>query len=497
MQSMTNGFYKDVAKAVILLLAILLLCRVTMGGIAVVVVVVGLMAAVFKKPVVMAICFILFPLVAIFSRAVVGMSGITLIIGKFSYVMMVVASVLSWERNRFGEEKLPVLPIFIYLVVASLSSINGWMPLISYLKILNFAVMVIGLYLLSSIMQKNVNSLMSLRAVFMAMAIIMILGSIISYFIPSVGFSMMLYRMESYGMTITGEELMNSGTQVLFSGMTCHSQMLSPVVACLATWVLCDMLLIERRVCLLHSIVLMCVPILLYMSRSRGGLLMIVSVLIVTYFVTIPKSRLSTKIKRHLLLSVVAGAVVLIAAAVYFEVKNDAISRWIRKTDNVDSDTRSLQEAFTGSRQQSIEMNLYDFKLNPLLGKGFQVVQHMNELYQENRATWYTAAVEKGVTPYVVLGETGLIGAFAFIVFLSVFYTTCVRRGYVALMTNFTCFLVANLADSTFFSPSGLGGFMWMVSCIGAFSTDCLTKRLQFESMEFNRMNAFPVGRLH
>ena len=44
-------------------------------------------------------------------------------------------------------------------------------------------------------------------------------------------------------------------------------------------------------------------------------------------------------------------------------------------------------------------------------------------------------------------------------------------------MTNFTCFLVANLADSTFFSPSGLGGFMWMVACIGAFSTDCLAKQ--------------------
>ena len=47
-----------------------------------------------------------------------------------------------------------------------------------------------------------------------------------------------------------------------------------------------------------------------------------------------------------------------------------------------------------------------------------------------------------------------------------------------SLMTNFTCFLVANLADSTLFSPSGLGGFMWVVSCIGAFSTDCLAKRL-------------------
>ena len=260
--------------------------------------------------------------------------------------------------------------------------------------------------------------------------------------------------------------------------------MLSPIVSCLATWVLCDMLLIERRVCLLHSALLMCVPILLYMSRSRGGILMLCSVLVLTYFVTIPKSRLSHRIKRHLLFSIFAGGAILVGTAIYFEIKNEAISRWIRKTDNVASDTRSLQEAFTGSRLGSIEMNLQDFKLNPLLGKGFQVVQNMNELYRQNRVTWYTAAVEKGVTPYVVLGETGLVGAIAFIGFLFIFYATCIRRGYVALMTNFTCFLVANLADSTFFSPTGLGGFMWMVACIGAFSTDCLAKRLQSERME-------------
>ena len=93
---------------------------------------------------------------------------------------------------------------------------------------------------------------------------------------------MMLYKYEDYGIIMTGTELVESGGQILFNGMTSHSQMLSPVVACLGTWVLCDMLLVERRMEPLHCLILLCVPGLLYMSRSRGGLLMLACTMLIT-----------------------------------------------------------------------------------------------------------------------------------------------------------------------------------------------------------------------
>jgi len=275
---------------------------------------------------------------------------------------------------------------------------------------------------------------------------------------------------------VTGEELMESGSKILFNGMTCHSQMLSPVVSCLGAWVVCDMLLIERRVVLFHCAILSCVPVLLYLSRSRGGLVMLASVVILIFFVTIPKARLAQHVKNRLGMIVMLAAVLLVGAGVYFECKNEALSRWVRKTDDVSSDGRTLKEAFTGSRQRLIENNLRDFYLNPLLGKGFQVVEGMDRAYATGEAAWFSASVEKGVTPFVILGETGIFGAAAFLFFLSSFYGTCFRRGYMSLMTNFTCFLVANLADSTLFSPSGMGGFMWIVACIGGFATDCYAK---------------------
>ena len=473
-----NQFYRDVIKAIMGISVVLLLCRFTLGGMSVLVAVVGLIAAIMRKPTVMACCFILFPLIAIFNRAVIGVTGITLLIGKFTFWIMTVSAFLTSKARGYTQERLPIGWLALYLAVACLSSVDGWMPLISYLKLVNFAIMLTGIYLLAIIMQGDISSLYALRAVFMAMAVILIVGSLLSYFFPSIGFSMMIYKLEGYGVIMTGEALLDSGDRVLFNGMTCHSQMLSPVVASLGTWVLCDMLLIERKMTLLHGAVLSCIPPLLYMSRSRGGLLMLACTTIITFIVTIPRARLPQKVKRSLGVTMLVAIVALIGAGVYFQIKNEAISRWLRKTDDVATDTRTLEEAFTNSRQGSIEMNLYDFRLNPLLGKGFQVVNGMKQAYAAHMITWFSASVEKGVTPYVILGETGALGAFAFLIFLSAFYATCFRRGYMSLMTNFSCFLVANLADSTFFSPSGLGGFMWIVVCIGAFSTDCLSKCL-------------------
>ena len=211
---------------------------------------------------------------------------------------------------------------------------------------------------------------------------------------------------------------------------------------------------------------------------------MLVCVIAVTFLVTIPRARLPMSVKRHMAVIIVSLAVLMLGLGAYFQFKNQAMSRWLRKTENVASDTRSLSEAFTDSRKLLIEMNLHDFYLNPLLGKGFQVVNGIREAYESGQVTWFSASIEKGVTPYVILGETGVLGGVAFLLFLWHFYSICFRSGYMSLMTNFTCFLVANLADSTFFSPSGLGGFLWMVTCIGAFSTDCLAKKLHSMRME-------------
>ncbi len=351
------------------------------------------------------------------------------------------------------------------------------MPLISYLKLAQFVLFLMGLLFVTRIMQQSDNGLYQLRCVFMAIAIIFLWGSLLSRLVPSIGFSMTLGNLANYGLETTGEELLKGEGMLMFNGMTWHSQMLAPVVAIMAAWVLCDMLLIERRFTLLHTSLVATSPILLYMSRSRGGLLELMAVMGMAILVCVPRARLTQAVKSRLFQMLMLGVALLVTAAVVGQIRSQAISKWLRKTEDVRGDTRSLKDAFTGSRQALIEYNLNDFKLNPMFGKGFQVMRGMEQAYRVGIITWYSASVEKGVTPYVILGETGIFGAGIFVAFLLAFYSTCLKRRYLALLTMFTCVLVANLADSTLFSPGGLGGFQWIASCIGGFGIDLLSIR--------------------
>ena len=474
-----NKFHVDILKALVVLCAILGLCRVTIGGVAVLVALIGALAILMHKPGYAAVCYILFPVFTIFNRTIVGISPVFLMTARLGNLFMIAVMILTGTGfSGRVREKLPIAWLFAYCAVACISSIDGWMPFISYLKIAQFILFLIGLLFITRILQQSDEGLYQLRCVFMAMAIIFLWGSIFSRFIPSLGYSMTVEKLAAYGIEVTGEEVAASEGMRLFNGMTHHSQMLAPTVAIMAAWVLCDMLLVERRFTFLHSVVLAAAPILLYISRSRGGLLDIVAVMLTAIFVCVPRAKLAVAVKSRLMQLLFLAAVALVAIGIVGQIRNQTLSKWLRKTDDVGGDTRSLKEAFTGSRQFLIEYNLNDFKLNPLFGKGFQVMRGMEQAYRAKLITWYSASVEKGVTPYVILGETGLVGTGVFLIFMCVFYGTCLKRRYLALLTLFTCMLVTNLADSTLFSPGGMGGFLWITSCVGGFATDLMALRI-------------------
>lgn len=473
-----NKFYKDVFKALVIICLVLGLCRVTMGGVAVLIALLGAGFALTRKPGYLACCYIMFPFFTIFNRVVVGLSPVFLMTARLGNLFMIAAMILTGAgfAGR-AREKLPIGWLFAYCVVACISSIDGWMPLISYLKIAQFILFLMGLIFVTRLLQQSAEGPYQLRCVFMALSIIVLWGSILSRFIPSVGYSMTISSLAAYGIEMTGEEIAASEGMRLFNGVTCHSQMLAPTVALMSAWLLCDMLLVERRFTILHVSILAAAPVLLYISRSRGGLLEIVAVMLTTIFVCVPRARLALAVKSRLMQLLILSAILLLAIAVIGQIRNQTISKWLRKTDDVRGDTRTLKEAFTGSRQGLVEYNLSDFKLNPLFGKGFQVMRGMEQAYRAKLITWYSASVEKGVTPYVILGETGLVGAGVFLIFLCSFYGTCLKRRYLATLTIFTCVMVANLADSSLFSPGGGGGFSWIISCIGGFGIDIMALR--------------------
>ena len=472
---MKNKFYIDILKTLLILGCVLGVARLSGGLAAILVTIAGIIFVARRKAGGIAFCYIMYPFLINFNHAIVKLDTLLAISVRLGNLLLMILMLLIGARRTL--EKIPLSWLLGYCVVAAISSIGGWMPLISYMKLIQFVLFLMGILITTKILQESDDGLYQVRCLMMAIAFIFIVGGFAARFVPSIGYSMSVEKMAAFGIDMTAGELVVAEGMKLFNGMLCHSQMLAPVTSMMAAWVLCDMVLVEKRITLLHFGVLAFAPLLIYMSRSRGGLLEIAAIMGMVVFVCVPKARLTNSVKNKLFMLTALMVVGLIGVAVTAEIKNHTITKWIRKTENVGGDSRTLTEAFTESRQALIEYNLNDFKLNPIFGKGFQVFYDFKQRFEQGRITWYYAPVEKGVTPYVILGETGIVGTIVFVIFLFSFYSTCFRRRYLALMTMFTNMLVCNLADSTFFSPGGLGGLLWITSCVGGFSIDLISIR--------------------
>ena len=96
----------------------------------------------------------------------------------------------------------------------------------------------------------------------------------------------------------------------------------------------------------------------------------------------------------------------------------------------------------------------------------------MKYAFRHQKGLILSASIEKGVLPVMILGETGLLGAIAFVVFLVSFYATCVKKKYYCCATLHTIFLASNMAEATYFSPGGIGGYIWVLTVGGGFIID-------------------------
>ena len=243
------------------------------------------------------------------------------------------------------------------------------------------------------------------------------------------------------------------------------------------------MILVERKLLRLHLAIITATPILMFMSRSRTALLIFCVAMFLIFFYCLPLVKMDTMIKHRIKRIMYVFIGILVIGATFAEIHNGLISRWIRKTDDIENDSRSVGEALTASRMEVVEYNLNDFKLNPFLGKGFQVMDWHYEAYKAHRISLLSAPIEKGNLPLMVLGETGLVGASVFIVFLCSFYGTCVRKKYRALFCLFTVLLALNMGEANFFSPGG-SSLHWTIAVIGGFCLDLLGKRREEEALE-------------
>ncbi|MBQ7721326.1 MAG: O-antigen ligase family protein [Kiritimatiellae bacterium] len=389
-------------------------------------------------------------------------------------------ALVAGATQRQGNNRPPLGLLLLFLVTAFVSSIQGYYPPISYLKIINFALFVVGVVAGVSNIDRQKDEITLLRAGFIALGAIYVWGSIATIPFPAVAYlTSLANRINMDGMAAARDAFRAAGGDGLFAGISCQSQFLGPCLGCVFGLVACDMLMLERRASPIHILVMLPIPVLMAMTKSRIGLVTFLSAVVFLSIWLIPKIHLSPKDKRRIkdLARLFVGALIILSITA--EVRHSTVSRLLRKTNNIASDERTLVEAFTNSRMGVIWESMQDFRRNPIWGKGFQVDSTFEYKFKGHRGLVFSASIEKGVLPTMILGETGIVGAMMFLVFLWVFYSTCAKRGYYATMLLFSTLLASNMGEATFFSPSGAGGVFWLICVAGGFTIDMARKNLE------------------
>ena len=219
---------------------------------------------------------------------------------------------------------------------------------------------------------------------------------------------------------------------------------------------------------------MVCAIPLLYLSRSRVGFLTLVSALVVIYFYAMNKVSIALSVRRTIKSSMFVFGFLLIAVAAVAELNDQTVSKWLRKTNDLEGDLRDFTEAFTSTRMGLVEKSMYEFRRSPMFGSGFQVSEEHEYLMQRTDGLIFSAPVEKGLLPVMVLGETGIVGAICFAFFLISFHAAAVKRRLFVTISMFAVFFMANFGEATFFSPGGMGGVLWLLSVVGGFVIDTM-----------------------
>ena len=394
---------------------------------------------------------------------------------RFGTLMVGLAMAMRGLQSG-GRYRLPFGMLVAYLGVAALSSCTGYAPMISYMKLINFFIFLIGLWFGVQGLSQDVRQVQTVRATLLALSAFLILGSIAVLPFPGISTlnAMQMAKAETDVSVRNAivREMIEGGNLTLFCGITFQSQTLAPLLSCALAWLVCDLLFIEERFRWPHAIMIAGVLPLLYKTRSRVALVCLFVITIVVYFYLPRKIQMNVRMRKWLGSMLAVIAVLGIFAAGYMEFSSNAITRWVRKTNDVEGDKRSLQEAVTSSREGLIEMCMSDFRKNPYWGMGFQVASYTKERVSASRGLVLSSPIEKGVLPIMILGETGVIGFAVFVAFLFCFFAGCARKKLYITLSLMAVLLSLNLGEANFFSPGGPGGVEWWFTIAGGYALD-------------------------
>ena len=387
----------------------------------------------------------------------------------------------------------PYAGMLFYIIFMVLSSMQGWNPKISYLKLLLFSLVYYAY--IGVVNQVGINRKVSsrkIRSIMLSMAILFIIGSVA--LVPFPGLSQMRAEDLEFG------NMDLSSFTSLFMGMTNHSQCLGPVVAVIAVILLGDLLFSVKRADPLYIGMLCCCPYLIYLTSSRTGMGAFVLGQLFVLWVFMNARGLESRWKGRVMFLAISMTTSFVVVMAFIPSVQDKATKFLMKTssDNVGSVTT---EGLTSSRMGKIDEALYNFKTSPLMGNGFQVSAEMKHVKEKGLAI-LSAPIEKGVWITAVLEEGGIVGWVIFVSFLlACIIKSIKRRAYIGASCLFVI-TMTNLGEFTFFSMSYAGGFSWAMVFVGLAldmrkmndENEAIRQQMKFEQMQMEMMEGTGGG---
>lgn len=369
-------------------------------------------------------------------------------------LLPVFAKIFS-ARRRGGNSVF--LGLLVYLLWEAAISGQGYSPIISYLKLLLFT----WIYLAYCGVANAVNdapqvNLRRLRAAILSIVILMIGGSFA--LIPFPGIASMTPDPETLARIAAGEGVN------LFCGMCGHSQALGPLMGILGTLVFADMIFSVRRGDPLYLTLLVMCPLVIYRTSSRTGMGTLLGGICMVGFVVMQSRGLGNRWKGKVIFNFFMVGLLFLVLALLVPGIRDRVAHYALKWGDRSVRQEVTVEGMFASRQEKIDIAMYNFKRKPWIGNGFQVADHMLYERREGLLSYFSAPIEKGVWIYAVLEEGGIPGFILFSSWLLIVFCTLIRRRYYVMASTFFSFVVSNTGEFTIFAMSLTGGFFWALT---------------------------------
>lgn len=370
--------------------------------------------------------------------------------------VVMIAQIAGRRNSPFTKPFLLVIPYLLWMV---LSSLKGWCPFISFLKLFLFVAIYFAYYGIANVVSLSRKSdYAKMRSAFLALAIFFIFGSVALIPFPEIsqlGSEAIIAALKA------GEPLTS-----LFTGMTFHSQSLGPVCAALGVALFVDLVFGVRRLDRLYLLLLLCVPLLIWKTSSRTAMGSFILGIMISV-VLVANSRTLVSGWRMKIVNVMFGLFLLFGISVLFipSARNRVLGFALKyNRERVSVSQMNSNDVF-GTRLGKWDQGIYNFKKSPLLGNGFQVSEDMSRL--KPSLGILSAPIEKSVWVSAVLEEGGFVGfVLLALAYVGMLLTFLKRKAHMAFMM-LVMLLLTNLGEFTMFSMSGLGGFEWALVFVG------------------------------